>query len=186
MGSPVSPVVANIFMEHLEDIAAQQPPSPVRFWRTYVDDTFYFLQTSSVDGVLNHLNSISPSITYLHRGTRAGRKAFFPRHLSYKSNGWDPEGECLPQTHTDRYLPFESHHPFHMKREVVQSIVRRAEEISTDDSLLKKEIKHLRTVLTENGYPSNLVTPTHQQGTKKDNDEEDEEDNRSPPLLSLT
>ena len=74
------------------------------------------------------------------------------------------------QTHTDRYLPFESHHPFHVKRGVVRCLVKRAEEISSDGRVLKKEMKHLRTVLTENGYPSGLVKPTH----KKTSQEEEE------------
>ena len=64
MGCPVSPVVANIFMEHIEEQGIQHSPAPVRFWRRYVDDTFCFLQRSSVDRVLDHLNSISPSITF--------------------------------------------------------------------------------------------------------------------------
>ena len=49
MGSPVSPVVANIFMEYIEEAALHSPPSPVRFWRRYVDDTFCFLQKAAVN-----------------------------------------------------------------------------------------------------------------------------------------
>ena len=37
MGSPVSPIVANIFMEHFEEIALD---SRFRLWRRYVDDFF--------------------------------------------------------------------------------------------------------------------------------------------------
>ena len=68
------------------------------------------------------------------------------------------------QTHTDKYLPYESHHPFHVKRGVVRYLLKRAEEISSDvrDRVLKKEMKHLRMVLSErNGYPTGLVKPTH-------------------------
>ena len=63
MGSPVSPVIANLFMEHVEEEAIRSCPYHVRFWRRNVDDTC-FLQRSSVEGVLNHLNSISPSINF--------------------------------------------------------------------------------------------------------------------------
>ena len=54
MGSPVSPVVANIFMEFVEKAAIDTSPSPVRFWKRYVDDTFCFLQKRNVDEVLQH------------------------------------------------------------------------------------------------------------------------------------
>ena len=60
-------------------------------------------------------------------------------------------GVYRKQTHADRYLPYESHHPIHVKRGVVRSLVRRAEEISSDDQLLKKEMRHLKTMFPVNG-----------------------------------
>ena len=45
MGSPVSPVVANIFMEHVKEEALRTCPHQVRFWRRYVDDTSVFYRS---------------------------------------------------------------------------------------------------------------------------------------------
>ena len=64
MGSPVSPVVANIFMEHVEGAILTSLYIMTRFWRRYVDDTFCFLQKSTVENVLSHLNWIFPSINF--------------------------------------------------------------------------------------------------------------------------
>ena len=64
MGSLVSPVVANIFMEHIEEQAIRSSPHPIRFWRRYVDDTFCFLSKSSIEEVQKHLNSVSPAIQF--------------------------------------------------------------------------------------------------------------------------
>ena len=61
IGSPVSPVVASIFMEHIEKQALASSPYPIRF---YVDDAFCFLQKSSVEEVHKHLNSVSPAIQF--------------------------------------------------------------------------------------------------------------------------
>ena len=36
MGSPVSVVVANIVMEHIEDLALSTSPVPTVFWKRYV------------------------------------------------------------------------------------------------------------------------------------------------------
>ena len=40
MGSPVSPIVANLYVEYFEQKALSTPPQPPRFWHRYVDDTF--------------------------------------------------------------------------------------------------------------------------------------------------
>ena len=41
MGSPCSPVVANIYMEYFENMAlGPELPVPVKDWKRYVDDVF--------------------------------------------------------------------------------------------------------------------------------------------------
>ena len=66
-------------------------------------------------------------------------------------------------------------HPAHVKRGVVCSLVRRAEDVSMNDESLKKEMGHLRKVLTANGYPSNLVRPS-QPCTEDEQRKDDDED----------
>ena len=58
MGSPVSAVVANLYMEFFEDIALETAPSRPRLWKRYVDDIFCILRKGTVEGLLNHLNEI--------------------------------------------------------------------------------------------------------------------------------
>ena len=41
IGSPVSVVVANIVMEHIEDLALSTSPVPTVFWKRYMDDILY-------------------------------------------------------------------------------------------------------------------------------------------------
>ncbi|CAK1598337.1 unnamed protein product [Parnassius mnemosyne] len=64
MGSPVSPVVADIFMEDFEEKALLTAPVNPRFYKRYVDDTFTILPSDKVTAFLNHLNSINPKIQF--------------------------------------------------------------------------------------------------------------------------
>ena len=47
MGSVVSPIVANFYMEHLEREALRSAPTLPRHWFRYVDDTFVIQQQAN-------------------------------------------------------------------------------------------------------------------------------------------
>ena len=57
MGSPVSPIVANIYMKMFEDLALQRTQVP-RIWKRYVDDTFCVMEEQNTSVFLDHLNSL--------------------------------------------------------------------------------------------------------------------------------
>ena len=60
MGSPVGPIVANLYMEHLEQKAVSTALHPPRFWHRYVDDTFVIHKEANKQGFLQHINSVDP------------------------------------------------------------------------------------------------------------------------------
>ena len=64
MGSPASPVVANIYMDYFENLTSPTAPHPPRVWKRYVDDTFCILKKGTIQESLDHLNSICPSIQF--------------------------------------------------------------------------------------------------------------------------
>ena len=65
MGSPCSPVVANIYMEYFENLAlGSELPVPVKDWKRYVDDVFSIIPKGNQDKMLQYLNSIDPHIKF--------------------------------------------------------------------------------------------------------------------------
>ena len=58
MGSPVSPIVANLFVEDLEQWAMESAPDDLRpkLWKRYVDDTLEVIRRGKVVEWLEHLN----------------------------------------------------------------------------------------------------------------------------------
>ena len=64
MGSPVSAVVANLYMEHFEHLALESAPAWPRIWKRYVDDTCCVVKSDSVEELHCHINSIHPSIQF--------------------------------------------------------------------------------------------------------------------------
>ena len=51
MGSPVSVIVANIVMEHIEDLALSTSSVHTIFWHRYVDDVLMAVPADQVDGM---------------------------------------------------------------------------------------------------------------------------------------
>ena len=64
MGSPVSAVVANLYMEFFEELALETALTRHRLWKRYVDDTFCILRKGSTEEVLHHLNGVKPTIKF--------------------------------------------------------------------------------------------------------------------------
>ena len=100
MGSPVSAVIANLVMEDVEQRAlASAPVNPS------------FLSENEIDVLLQHLNSIEPSIQFtIERET--DRKLVFLDTCVHRTIEGKLETDVYRKpTHTDKYLSFNSHHP---------------------------------------------------------------------------
>ena len=65
MGSPVSPIMANLYVEHLKEITIRETHHPQDIRLRYLDDTFTVLQESEVEHFTHHLNSIPENIKFM-------------------------------------------------------------------------------------------------------------------------
>ena len=64
MGSPISPLVANCYMEQFEEVAISTALHPPSLWLRYVDDTFTILHEYDVEESAEHMSSIDPHIKF--------------------------------------------------------------------------------------------------------------------------
>ena len=64
MGSPISPIVANLLMENIEMRALQSSPDPPLLWKRFVDDTFVIIKKAHKEEFLTHINSVDSNIQF--------------------------------------------------------------------------------------------------------------------------
>ena len=87
MGSPCSPVVANIYMEYFENLAlGPELPVPVKDWKRYVDDVFSIIPKGNRNQMLQYLNSIDPHIKFTIEQPKWGGGHSFLGHF-YQTPG---------------------------------------------------------------------------------------------------
>ena len=64
MGSPLSCIIANLYMEAFEKQAISTSPHPPSLWRRFVDDTFVITKKAHKDNFISHINSIDEKIQF--------------------------------------------------------------------------------------------------------------------------
>ena len=154
MGSPISPIVANLFMEDLETKALATSPAPPTLWKRYVDDTFIIIHRAEKNNFLQHLNSIDDSIHFTcEEADENGAIAFLDMLITPDEEGRLNTSVYRKATHTDQYLHWDSHHAVNSKYSVVGTLFHRARTLCSTPMQLQKEEKHLHQSLNRCKYP---------------------------------
>jgi len=76
MSSPVSPILANLVMEDIENKAMTEFHYPPEVWKRYVDDTFVVIKREYLQQFFNFINSIEPSVQFTQEIEKDGVLAF--------------------------------------------------------------------------------------------------------------
>ena len=66
MGSPLGPVIANIFMVELEELMVPKLAGKMSLWYRYVDDTFTFVRDGEIGNILDILNNFHSNIKFTY------------------------------------------------------------------------------------------------------------------------
>ena len=157
MGSPLGPVIANIFMVELESVLVPKINDNVKKWRCFVDDTFVYVKRGSIGYVLSVLNSFHDNIKFTYEQINSNRWPFLDV-LFIRDHEKINTTVFRKYTHDDLYLHWESFSPISWKRGTLKSLVSRAYMICSNQSLLENELKHLKNAFNKkNGYPLQMI-----------------------------
>jgi hypothetical protein len=139
MGSSLSPVVANMFMEHFNTLSLNSFHLKPKFVFIFVDDTFIVWPhgPSFLISFLNHLNGIPPISNLIWKFKK---KTLFPfwMFLSLISLMALSSTKFIGRiTHRDRYLHAQSHHNPAQKSIFIKNLVTQTIQISSPQFLKK-------------------------------------------------
>ena len=155
MGSCVSFVLANIYLEHFESLAIPTSLALIKWWFKYDDADHSATQKDQVNKLQEHLNSIAPHIRFTIDLPGTDGLPFLdtlskPTPTSIKSTVY------IKSTQTDRCLDYNFNHSISAKLSVIDTLIHRAKQICFTPEFLIKEMDHLHKVLQDNHSPTQL------------------------------
>ena len=119
MGSPVSPIIANLVMEHLEQLALATAPlnCKPRLFKRYVDHIFEIIKKGQEEHLIEHLNNVDEtgSLQCTYEMEDSGKIPFLDTLIVRKPDDSVKLLIYRKPTQTNQYLNFQSVHPLHHK-----------------------------------------------------------------------
>ena len=168
MGSPLGPVLANVFMVELESIMVPRLSNDVPLWLRYVDDTFSFVKQEKVEEVISALNGFHPNIKFTSECEVNGSISFLDVKVTKLPNGCFATDVYRKTTDTNIYMNWKSFAPKSWKIGTLKGLIRRAFIVCSSDESRRKEISFLKKVFVDiNCFPSRVVYNTVQQVQRK-------------------
>ncbi|CAF1524828.1 unnamed protein product [Adineta steineri] len=168
MGAPLAPIIADIFMSHLEETLMDQlKQSGVHEWYRFVDDTFVLIEPKTkVEDLLKILNSFHPSISFTHQTEANDSLAFLDVWVIRPTGSPQFQATESPkfqtavyrkETYTGLMIKWSSFVPMQYKKSSVVSMIRRALMICTTYSTLAIELENIRQISLHNNYPLSFI-----------------------------
>ena len=155
MGFPISPIVANIFMEDFENRALATSPCTPKIWKRFVDDAFTVIKKNQKQTFLNHLNSINNNIQFTSEDPgEDGSIPFLDMLVIPDGEGRLKTTVYRKPTHTNQYLHWDSHHAIPSKYSMIGTLFHRAKPICSEPKHLQDEEEHPYRTLKKCKYPT--------------------------------
>ena len=159
MGSPLGPILANVFMCHLENNLFDQCPSGSRpvYYKRYVDDTFIFFQNkTAAEQFLDFANSLHPNVQFTIEHETNNCLPFLDVLISRSSHNFNTS-VFRKKTYTGLGTNFYSSCFFNFKVNSILTLLHRAFTVSSDWLLFHTEIEFLRKYFFDNCFPKFLI-----------------------------
>ena len=159
MGSPLGPCLANIFMNHYENIWLNECPTDIKpkFYRRYVDDIFVLCDNKEqLEKFKLYLNSKHININFTSEIEKDGKLPFLDMLID-RNTGKIQTSIYRKPTFTGVYTHFHSFLPSVYKFGLLSTLLFRYFSICSSFQLFHLEVVEFKKIFLRNGYPSKII-----------------------------
>ena len=161
MGSPLSPILANLCMEFIESEILENCPAHLKpiVWLRYVDDIFIIFKGTEeqFNEFFNYVNSFLPSIQFTVEYEVDHKIPFLDVLVRHNPVSKSFEFTVYRKpTNSESYIHFYSFHSDNIKSNVIVNFVTRAYRIC-DPQYLEQELIHINRTFKKLCYPEFFI-----------------------------
>ena len=156
MGSPLSPILADIVMDHLLVSVLPLLPEQPGFIHKYVDDLVLTLPDDRIDTTLEIFNGFNEHIQFTMEREVNGQLPFLDVLLLRGVDNRIHTDWYQKPTNSGRYINFKSNHPINHKINTVMAMKSRVLRLS-HDTFHGKNLDKLFKIFSNNGYPKTIL-----------------------------
>ena len=161
MGSPLGPILANIFVGAMEKQLFQANAKPLIYVRYMDDICAVFNSEAERDLFQQLLNNMHRSLQFTVEYEVNGTLPFLDVMIERTPSKFITSVYRKP-TFTGHYIRWSSFVVKRRKLNLIRCLVHRAVKLCSEERL-ESELNKIRAILASNGYPHNIVEPTIQQ-----------------------
>jgi len=155
MGSPLSPILADIVLDDLETCCIQKLDFTVQTYCRYVDDIFMIIPATKLEFVLDIFNNYHPRLKFTYESEVNDSLNFLDVSV-IRTNDKLITNWFRKSTFSGRYINFHSNHPQIYKLNAISNLVDRAILLS-DKRFHEANLNIVKNILINNGYPVKLI-----------------------------
>ena len=156
MGSPISPVIANIVMERLEMISLSKVPFQPILYKRYVDDIITCINLEDLQTFLDTFNSFHNRLQFTYEIEEDSCLNFLDTWVIRSNNKLITNWYHKPSW-SGRYINFISAHPMQHKVGLIKGLIDRA-VLLADPEFRPANLLLVKDTLKRNSYPGEMIS----------------------------
>ena len=159
MGSPLAPVLANIFMGHYEKIWIENyKGNKVEFYKRYVDDIFcLFKNENDAINFFDFINIQHPNISFTYEKQIDGKLCFLDVMIKNTNTNKFQTSIFRKTTFTGLLTNYLSFVPSIYKISLVKTLINRVFCINNSWKTFDSDLTKLKDILAKNMFPPRIV-----------------------------
>ena len=159
MGSPLGPILANIFMTDLENKVFKKFQGNLpTFYKRYVDDIFLvFNDRDDSELFLEFMNCQHSNIKFTLETEKNDCLSFLDVLIMRSTDGVISTSLFRKETFSGLLMQYDSFVPMTYKKSLINGLIHRAWKICSSEELFQTELTNIKHLLLSNGFPSKLI-----------------------------